>query len=185
MRDSSELVVTARKRDESLIDVPISITAVTGEAMARQPLRTVADIATDRARAQHQLPTPSAARSSRSAASARRCRPACSPASGVFQDGIYVPYTSYVNNPTLDIARIEVLRGPQGTLYGKNTLGGAINVITRPPSDVFEGNVYATGSSRGRVEEGRRPHQRSARRVQGARSRHRTRDAERLLPRTS
>jgi len=62
----------------------------------------------------------------------------------VFQDGVYAPQTSYVNNPTLDIQRIEVLRGPQGTLYGKNTLGGAINIITRPPSETFEGKVYGT-----------------------------------------
>ena len=61
------------------------------------------------------------------------------PGVGVFQDGVYAPQTSYINNPTLDIQRIEVLRGPQGTLYGKNTLGGAINIITRPPSETFEG----------------------------------------------
>ncbi len=65
------------------------------------------------------------------------------PGVGVFQDGVYAPQTSYINNPTLDIQRIEVLRGPQGTLYGKNTLGGAINIITRPPSETFEGKAYA------------------------------------------
>src|SRR5690606_35808430 len=65
------------------------------------------------------------------------------PGVGVFQDGIYVRETSYVNNPMLDVERVEVLRGPQGTLYGKNTLGGAINIITRPPRNVFEGKVFA------------------------------------------
>ncbi|RZM16455.1 MAG: TonB-dependent receptor, partial [Sphingomonas sp.] len=57
------------------------------------------------------------------------------------------PNTSYLNNPLLDVDRIEVLRGPQGTLYGKNTLGGAINVITRQPSNTVEarGNFSYAG----------------------------------------
>ena len=57
------------------------------------------------------------------------------PGVGLFIDGIYQPNTSYLNNPIVDVQRIEVLRGPQGTLYGKNTLGGAINVISRHPTN--------------------------------------------------
>ena len=137
-----QVTVTARKRDESLLDVPISITAVTESDMDRNGLRSIADIA----------PTvPGLNVNSDSVGRAfvsirgigTALQAGVQPGVGVFQDGVYAPQTSYINNPTLDIQRIEVLRGPQGTLYGKNTLGGAINIITRPPSETFEGKFYA------------------------------------------
>jgi len=140
-----QVTVTARKRDETLIDVPISITAVTEDTMDRNSLRSVADIA----------PTvPGLNVNSDSVGRAfvsirgigTALQAGVQPGVGIFQDGIYAPTTSYINNPTLDIARIEVLRGPQGTLYGKNTLGGAINIITRPPGDSFEGKVFGSYS---------------------------------------
>jgi iron complex outermembrane receptor protein len=138
-----QITVTARKRDESLVDVPISISAVTEDTMSRNALRSVADIA----------PTvPGLNINSDSVGRAfvsirgigTALQAGVQPGVGVFQDGVYVPTTSYINNPTLDVQRIEVLRGPQGTLYGKNTLGGAINIITRPPGDAFEGKVFGT-----------------------------------------
>ena len=64
------------------------------------------------------------------------------PGVGVFQDGIYVPPRRTSTTRRSTSQRIEVLRGPQGTLYGKNTLGGAINIITRPPGETFEGKVF-------------------------------------------
>jgi iron complex outermembrane receptor protein len=138
-----QVTVTARKRDESLLDVPISITAVTEAAMDRNGLRSIADIAPN-------VPGLNVNSDSvgRAFVSIRGIGTALQagvqPGVGVFQDGVYAPQTSYINNPTLDIQRIEVLRGPQGTLYGKNTLGGAINIITRPPSETFEGKFYGS-----------------------------------------
>jgi iron complex outermembrane receptor protein len=147
-----QVIVTARKRDESLLDVPISISAITEDMMSRNAMRSVADVA----------PTvPGLNVNSDSVGRAfvsirgigTALQAGVQPGIGIFQDGIYVPATSYVNNPTLDVQRIEVLRGPQGTLYGKNTLGGAINIITRPPSDTFEGKVFASYSDGNETEE--------------------------------
>jgi iron complex outermembrane receptor protein len=147
-----QITVTARKRDESLLDVPISISAVSEETMARNSMRSIADVA----------PTvPGLNINSDSVGRAfvsirgigTALQAGVQPGVGIFQDGIYVRETSYVNNPTLDVQRIEVLRGPQGTLYGKNTLGGAINVITRPPSDTFEGKAYASYADGNGTEE--------------------------------
>jgi iron complex outermembrane recepter protein len=147
-----QVIVTARKRDESLLDVPISISAITEDMMSRNAMRSVADVA----------PTvPGLNVNSDSVGRAfvsirgigTALQAGVQPGIGIFQDGIYVPATSYVNNPTLDVQRIEVLRGPQGTLYGKNTLGGAINIVTRPPSDTFEGKVFASYSDGNETEE--------------------------------
>jgi iron complex outermembrane recepter protein len=140
-----EVVVTARKREESLLAVPIAITAISAADMERSSQRSIGDIAAS-------VPglNINSDFSSRAFVSIRGIGTALQagvqPGIGLFQDGIYVPYTSYINSPTLDVARIEVLRGPQGTLYGKNTLGGAINVITRPPGDRLEGRVVASYS---------------------------------------
>ncbi|MBB6095916.1 iron complex outermembrane receptor protein [Povalibacter uvarum] len=147
-----QVTVTARKRDETLIDVPISITAVTEDTMDRSGLRSVADIAPG---------VPGLNINSDSVGRAfvsirgigTALQAGVQPGVGIFQDGIYAPATSYINNPTLDIARIEVLRGPQGTLYGKNTLGGAINIITRPPGDSFEGKVFGSYSEGNETQE--------------------------------
>ncbi len=136
-----EIVVTARKRAETLLDVPIAATAISGNTLIERGINSVREAATL---------TPglniTSDGSGRAFVSIRGVGvtlvQSVQPGVGLFINGIYQPNTSYLNNPLLDIDRVEVLRGPQGTLYGKNTLGGAINVITRQPSN----NVEARGN---------------------------------------
>ena len=137
---AEEIVVTARKREESLQDVPIAVTAVTGETIERRGFTQIKEVA--------QL-TPSLNVNGDSVGRVfvairgvgTTLVGTVQPGVGIFVDGIYQPNTGYLNNPLVDVERVEVLRGPQGTLYGKNTLGGAINVITRQPSNRVEGRV--------------------------------------------
>lgn len=134
------IVVTARKREETLLEVPIAATAIDGDTLAARGINSVREAA---------VLAPGLNINSDGAGRAFvairgvgvTLVQSVQPGVGLFVDGIYRPNTAYLNNPLLDIERIEVLRGPQGTLYGKNTLGGAINVITRQPDNEFEGRV--------------------------------------------
>ena len=142
-----EIVVTARKREETLQDVPVAVTAVTGETIERRGFTQIKEVA--------QL-TPSLNVNGDSVGRVfiairgvgTTLVGTVQPGVGIFVDGIYQPNTAYLNNPLVDVERVEVLRGPQGTLYGKNTLGGAINVITRQPNNetVVRGGASYAGS---------------------------------------
>lgn len=138
--DDGVIVVTARKRDETLSDVPIAVTAIDGDTLTARGINSVREAA---------VLSPglniNSDGSGRAFVAIRGVGvtlvQSVQPGVGLFIDGIYQPNTAYLNNPLLDVERIEVLRGPQGTLYGKNTLGGAINVISRQPGNAFEGRV--------------------------------------------
>ncbi|WP_445192418.1 TonB-dependent receptor [Sphingomonas sp. Tas61C01] len=141
-----DIIVTARKRSETLLDVPIAASAISGNTLTERGINSVREAA---------ALTPGLNIASDGAGRAFvsirgvgvTLVQSVQPGVGLFINGIYQPNTSYLNNPLLDVDRIEVLRGPQGTLYGKNTLGGAINVITRQPSNAIEarGNFSYAG----------------------------------------
>jgi iron complex outermembrane receptor protein len=137
-----EVVVTARRREESLQDVPIAVTALSGDQLAESQILAVKDVAA--VAPGLNINSDSVGRAFISIRGVGTTLiDSVQPGVGIFFDGIYQPNTSYLNSPIVDIARIEVLRGPQGTLFGNNTLGGAINVVTRKPDDEFRGRVDA------------------------------------------
>jgi iron complex outermembrane receptor protein len=138
--DVGEVIVTARKREERLKDVPIAVTAVSSDTLEREQIYAVKDIA-----AFAPGLTINSDAVGRAFVSIRGIGTTLidtvQPGVGIFIDGVYLPNTSYLNSPLLDVERIEVLRGPQGTLFGNNTLGGAINVVTKQPSNTFRGKI--------------------------------------------
>lgn len=135
-----DIIVTARKRAERLADVPVAVTAITSETLERRQLTSIRDVAAI---------TPGLNINSDSAGRGflsirgvgTTLLDTVQPGVGIFVDGIYQVNTSYLNSPTLAVEQIEVLKGPQSTLFGQNTLGGAINVTTKQPSDTFEGRI--------------------------------------------
>lgn len=136
------VTVTARKRHEELRNVPIDVSVVSADTIAEQHMDQVKDIAAI---------VPGLNINSDSVGRTfidirgvgTTLLDGVQPGVGVFIDSIYMPVTSYLNMPMVDVERVEVLKGPQGTLFGNNTLGGAINIITRQPGDQLEGKLSA------------------------------------------
>jgi len=159
-RPSYEVVVTARKREEKLIDTPASVTAISGDALSDLNVENLADVG-------KYVPNLNIARYGigNTAQAAIFIRGiglqdhliTTDPSVGVYLDGVYLGRQLGSNLTLQNIERVEVLRGPQGTLYGRNTLGGAVNIITRKPGthegvtidtrlgtrQRIEGNFYA------------------------------------------
>ena len=131
-----EVVVTAQKREESLQDAPIAITAITESTIDDLDIANVVDLA-GMAPNVHIINTPS---NNTAATIAMRggttINPAITwePTVGMYLDGVYLGKGQGSIFDVADLERVEILRGPQGTLYGRNTLGGAINLISKKPS---------------------------------------------------
>jgi len=128
-----EVVVTARKREESLQSVPVAVTAQSGEQLKRANITDPVGLS----RVTPSLQIRNSSGSANSAQIALRGQYAAdsllgvSQPIGLYEDNVNIPHPFGSNNAFFDIERVEVLKGPQGTLYGRNTTGGAINIITR------------------------------------------------------
>ena len=146
-----EVVVTSRKRAESLQDVPIAVTVINEETLRELRIDNIENVAT----ITPNLVVHTSAGGSPSAVACMRgmCRTNTiiteDPMVGTYVDGVYLGKAAGSLLDVLDLERVEVLRGPQGTLYGKNTLGGAINLVTRKPSDEVSAEVKATMGNEG------------------------------------
>lgn len=146
--DNGEIVVTARRRDEKLQDVPEAITAFTAGDISKAGISNFRDVA-------DLTPNLSQLDNYRPGLARFQVRGLITPQVGdpplafVF-DGVTAPDAEFVNQELFDIERIEVLRGAQGALYGRGAVGGAVNIVTKQPTNDFSGNVqasYANGDS--------------------------------------
>jgi len=138
---TGEIIVTAQRRSERLQDVPISITAFTGEALDSRNITNLTQLEglapnvkiTTYYSASPQIAIRGSVTTNPS--------PAYEPTVGLYVDGVYQGKAYASGADVADIEQMEVLRGPQGTLYGRNTLAGAVNIVTRKPTGEFGGNV--------------------------------------------
>ncbi|MEJ8566210.1 TonB-dependent receptor [Elongatibacter sediminis] len=157
-----EIVVTARKRAENIMDIPDAITAFNAETIENARITSIQDFAnlTPNLTIIDQLVPGTQTVSIRGMTTVQNGE---LPLAFVV-DGVNVPSMNFINQELVDIERIEVLRGPQGALYGRGAIGGAINVVTKTPTDEVEvigkatygkGNAFfAGGTVSGPISEG-------------------------------
>ncbi|MEP5566299.1 MAG: TonB-dependent receptor [Halioglobus sp.] len=138
-----EIIVTARKRYEPLQEIPVSVTVLSAEELLMSSVRSLRDV-------QDYAPNVNINKNGGGAGAAsisirgvsyQEVDKSLDPSVGVIMDGVYLGTNVGQLVSNFDIARIEVLRGPQGTLFGKNTTGGVINVVRSQPTGEFGGEV--------------------------------------------
>jgi iron complex outermembrane receptor protein len=149
-----EVLVTATKREASIFEVPVAVSAFTEDTIFEQGIVNLTDIGKF---------VPNMTVTGFSAGHVSSVNVfirgiglqdhliTTDPGVGVYVDGVYLGRQVGQNWSLSNIERVEVLRGPQGTLYGRNTIGGTINIITRKPGDESGGRVTANAGTRGRL----------------------------------
>lgn len=144
IEQSHDIIVTANKRQESLMSVPVSVTAVTGEQLVSKGIYGVQDLV-------KVTPGLSYVESGRSVPvfSLRGVgffdtSVASRPTVSVYVDEAPIPFSIEAKGAAFDLERVEVLKGPQGTLFGQNATGGAINYIAAKPTNTFKAGLIAS-----------------------------------------
>ncbi|MBL4612643.1 MAG: TonB-dependent receptor [Emcibacter sp.] len=144
-----EIIVTARKREEGLQNTPISITAVSSEGLERRQIVSMDQVSNI---------TPNLTINTSAAFSGSSQTPAIflrgigqtdftlntDPGVGIYVDGVYISRSVGALLDLVDVERVEILRGPQGTLFGRNTIGGSISITSQKPSDELSGRAKVT-----------------------------------------
>ncbi len=147
------IVVTAQKRSEGLQDTPIAITAVSGETLEAQGTENISNLQQVTPNLVFDTTAPVSGVSSGAIVFIRGVgqtdfQLTTDPGVGTYVDGVYISRSVGGVLDVLDLERVEVLRGPQGTLFGRNTIGGAISLVSKRPSDEFSVKAEATAGSR-------------------------------------
>ena len=159
-----DIVVTAQKREQLIQDVPLSITAFDSEQIDALKLRDLGDLTIKMPNvALDDIGTARGiANFSIRGLGINSSIPSIDPTVGVFVDGVYLGTNATVLYDAFDLESIEVLRGPQGVLFGRNVVGGAVLLNTKTPTDRYEASVRS--SVEGRRKSAQRLCQRHAQR---------------------
>ena len=150
----AEIVVTAQKRSENLQSTPLAISAVTAETIEQRGITDVSSlssVAPNLVVGMTGAGTANVALFIRGVGESDTVLTADSPV-GIYVDGVVLGRTSGAVFDLVDLERIEVLRGPQGTLYGRNTTGGAVNLISKKPGDAFAVDQLLSAGSLGLLQ---------------------------------
>src|SRR5579862_5044655 len=149
-----EVVVTAERRAENLQTTPIAITALSAETLNKQGVTDFAGVAQS-STSLNFTPYPSSSNTlilymrGQGVADANQITQDGSV--GLYEDGFYIARPQAETFDLADVERVEVLRGPQGTLYGRNTTGGAVNIISKKPTGDFDVKFSIDGGQRNYV----------------------------------
>jgi iron complex outermembrane receptor protein len=150
-----EIVVTAQFRQQNLQDTPLAITAVTAEMMEARSQTNISDIANQAPSVtlKQQGPAfgPAIAAYIRGVGAAD-FNPALEPGVGIYVDDVYIATLTGSLLDLLDLERVEILRGPQGTLAGRNSIGGSVKLYSQKPNAENSGSFQATYGSRNRTD---------------------------------
>lgn len=151
----SEIVVTAQRRSTNLQQTPISISALTSEALRERSVNDVSGITDSTPNVQLVTSSQASGGSNFAQLFIRGVGQTDfyitkDPAVGLYVDGVYLARAPGALLQLLDVERVEVLRGPQGTLFGKNTAGGALSIITKRPEGEFSGVAELQAGNYGR-----------------------------------
>ena len=138
-----EITVTAQRRDQNMQDVPLAITALTGDGLRDQGLKTVDQIASTIPNVQiHNDKGAGVPNWVVRGVALFDYNTNNNPATSIFVDDVYQSSTVMGGGALFDLERVEVLKGPQGGLYGRNTTGGAVQIISKAPAlDTKDGYV--------------------------------------------
>lgn len=142
-----EVLVTATKRSQSIQDIPAAVSQISGDALEERGISNIENLA---------LQVPGLQFGTNGSTTYITIRGigttvdsgVAEPAVATYVDGVFLPRASMGTLQAIDLERVEVLRGPQGTLYGRNATGGSINFISRAPTEEFEGGIKASVEDR-------------------------------------
>jgi outer membrane receptor protein involved in Fe transport len=152
-----DILVTAQRREQRLQDVPVAVSAFTADTLDERAVSDVAQLSNIAPNVTLDAGTPFSGSDAVLSAYIRGIGANdfafnLDPGVGIYLDGVYLARTVGANQDLLDVERVEILRGPQGTLFGRNTIGGAVNIVTRTPGDEFSFRGDITTGSFDRIQ---------------------------------